>query len=194
MPCSIHRICRLAAIVFLGTAGPLFAQSNTGELHLKVFDPKGLALKAATVQLVSEVNDYYNTRRTDDNGGLIAKRLPFGVYRIHVQASDFAEASSSIEIRSAVPVRYSISLSLAPVTTSIDVRDAGTLIDPHRADASNEIGTETITTRTTSLPGRSLQDLVNSEPGWLYEGNAVLHPRGAEYQTQFVVPGFRSGD
>jgi outer membrane cobalamin receptor len=39
------------------------------------------------------------------------------------------------------------------------------------------------------LPGRSLQDLVNSQPGWLYEGNAVLHPRGSEYQTQFVVDG-----
>ncbi len=34
-----------------------------------------------------------------------------------------------------------------------------------------------------------MQDLVNSQPGWLYEGNAVLHPRGAEYQTQFVVDG-----
>jgi hypothetical protein len=30
---------------------------------------------------------------------------------------------------------------------------------------------------------------VNSQPGWLYEGNAVLHPRGSEYQTQFVVDG-----
>ena len=43
--------------------------------------------------------------------------------------------------------------------------------------------------RVTALPGRSMQDLVNSEPGWLYEGNAVLHPRGSEYQTQFVVDG-----
>jgi hypothetical protein len=34
-----------------------------------------------------------------------------------------------------------------------------------------------------------MQDLVNSEPGWLYEGNSVLHPRGSEYQTQFVVDG-----
>ena len=34
-----------------------------------------------------------------------------------------------------------------------------------------------------------MQDLVNSQPGWLYEGNAVLHPRGSEYQTQFVVDG-----
>jgi hypothetical protein len=30
---------------------------------------------------------------------------------------------------------------------------------------------------------------VNSQPGWLYEGNAILHPRGSEYQTQFVVDG-----
>ncbi len=30
---------------------------------------------------------------------------------------------------------------------------------------------------------------MNSQPGWLYEGNAVLHPRGSEYQTQFVMDG-----
>ena len=46
-----------------------------------------------------------------------------------------------------------------------------------------------IQNRLGSVPGRSLQDLVNSQPGWLYEGNAVLHPRGSEYQTQFVVDG-----
>jgi hypothetical protein len=51
------------------------------------------------------------------------------------------------------------------------------------------MGLETIQNRLTALPGRSMQDLVNSEPGWLYEGNAVLHPRGSEYQTQFVVDG-----
>ena len=43
--------------------------------------------------------------------------------------------------------------------------------------------------RETSIPGRSVVDLVNSQPGWLYEGNAVLHARGSEYQTQFVVDG-----
>jgi len=30
---------------------------------------------------------------------------------------------------------------------------------------------------------------VVTQPGWLYEGNAVLHPRGSEYQTQFVIDG-----
>ena len=51
------------------------------------------------------------------------------------------------------------------------------------------MGTDFIQHRLSSIPGRSLQDLVNSQPGWLYEGNAVLHPRGSEYQTQFVVDG-----
>ena len=167
---------------------PLVAQSNTGELHLKVTDPSGLGVKAA-VQLVSEANDYQNSLSTDESGVLIAKRLPFGVYRIQIQQPGFAEVSTPVQIRSAVPTHYSIKLTLASVTTSIVVQDSDTLIDPYRANSANEIGNDTIQTRTTSLPGRSLQDLVNSEPGWLYEGNAVLHPRGSEYQTQFVVDG-----
>jgi outer membrane cobalamin receptor len=39
------------------------------------------------------------------------------------------------------------------------------------------------------LPGRSLPDLVSTQPGWLLEANGVLHPRGSEYQTQYVVDG-----
>ncbi|MGA7753003.1 MAG: TonB-dependent receptor [Candidatus Sulfotelmatobacter sp.] len=167
---------------------PLWAQSNAGELRLKVTDPSGLGVKAV-VELVSESNDYQNKLTTDESGSLIAKRLPFGMYRVQIEQPGFAEVSAPVEIRSAVPTQYSIKLSLASVTTSIVVRDSDTLIDPHRADSANEIGNQTIQTRTTSLPGRSLQDLVNSEPGWLYEGNAVLHPRGSEYETQFVVDG-----
>jgi hypothetical protein len=30
---------------------------------------------------------------------------------------------------------------------------------------------------------------VDTQPGWLNEGNAVLHPRGSENQTQFVIDG-----
>ena len=183
----------LRHFVLLLFALPLVAQSNTGELHLKVTDPSGLGVKAA-VELVSEANDYQNSLSTDEAGTLIAKRLPFGVYRIQIQQPGFAEVSTPVQIRSAVPTHYSIKLTLASVTTSIVVQDSDTLIDPYRANSANEIGDETIQTRTTSLPGRSLQDLVNSEPGWLYEGNAVLHPRGSEYQTQFVVDGIPLAD
>jgi hypothetical protein len=88
-----------------------------------------------------------------------------------------------------VPAEIAFQLKPATVTTQVTVNEEATLIDPHQAGASDEIGTQEIEDRVDSLPGRSLQDLVNNEPGWLYEGNAVLHPRGSEYQTQFVIDG-----
>jgi hypothetical protein len=40
-----------------------------------------------------------------------------------------------------------------------------------------------------SRPGRGVLDVVNEQPGWVYEANGVLHPRGSEYDVQFVVDG-----
>lgn len=172
----------------LWLAIPLGAQSNTGELRIKVTDPAGLGIKSS-VQLVSEANQIRKTLLTDDVGNVVAKLLPFGVYRVEVQREGFAPFSDSVEVRSAIPAEYHVTLRIAPMSTSVTVNDADTLIDPHRSGTINRIGKDTIADRTTSLPGRSLQDLINSQPGWLYEGNAVLHPRGSEYQTQLVVDG-----
>jgi len=167
---------------------PAVAQSNDGELRLQVTDPSGLGIKC-TVELLSEVNQYRNTFNTDDDGTLIAKRLAYGIYQVRIKLEGFAPVSRSVDIRSAVPTNLTLQLALASVSTSVTVGDSDTLIDPYRAGSVNQIGSATIQNRLTSLPGRSLQDLVNSQPGWLYEGNAVLHPRGSEYQTQFVVDG-----
>jgi len=180
---------RLAVhLVWVSLALPAFAQGHSGELHLKLQDPRGAGVRT-TVELVCEANDFRNTFTTDDSGVLVAKRLPLGLYRAQIQEAGFAPASVEIEVRSAIPVHSVINLSLAAVSTSVTVEAERTLLDPRRVNSVNEIGSTTIETRTTSLPGRSLQDLVNAQPGWLYEGNAVLHPRGAEYQTQFVVDG-----
>jgi hypothetical protein len=167
---------------------PMLAQSTTGELRLTVTDPAGLGLKS-TVELVSQGNEYRHTFTTDDQGNLDAKRLPYGIYRAQIRAQGFAEVSEPVEIRSAIPLDRTIRLKVASVSESVNVSASRTLVDPYRAGSVNEMGLQTIENRLTALPGRSMQDLVNSEPGWLYEGNSVLHPRGSEYQTQFVVDG-----
>jgi hypothetical protein len=176
----------LVAIVLW--AVPLVAQSNTGELRLQVTDPAGLGVKSS-VQLVSEANHYRESFDTEAAGILVVKRLPFGFYTLTIRQASFATVSRPIEIRSAVPANQLVKLGLVPLETTVEVKAIDTLIDPHRVGAVNYVGSETIADRATSLPGRSVQDLVNSQPGWLYEGNAVLHPRGSEYQTQFVVDG-----
>ena len=164
------------------------AQTNTGELRLKVSDQNGLAVKASVI-LSSDAMQFHRSFSADDSGQFTVRNLPFGIYRIQVQYEGFAPYDGLVEIKSAFPTKYDVKLSVASVNTSVQVTAQTTLLDPDEAGSSNHLDQQQIADRPASLPGRSLQDLVNSQPGWLYEGNAVLHPRGSEYQTQFVVDG-----
>ncbi len=119
----------------------------------------------------------------------MVRNLPFGLYRLKVQEEGFASYGGVIEIHSALPTEYIVKLSIAAISTAVNVTAEATLLDPERTTTINHLDSKAIAERAASLPGRSLPDLVNSQPGWLYEGNAVLHPRGSEYQTQFVVDG-----
>src|SRR5271154_6193033 len=182
------RFTKIVALLFFFCVAPLFGQSNHGELHLRVTDPSGLGVKTS-VQIISEANQYRNNLPTDDQGNLQVQRLPFGIYELEIQQPGFAVSSESIEIRTSIPTVHAIHLKLASTNELVTVTAPNTLIDPDQSGAVSQIGADLIQNRLGSVPGRSLQDLVNSQPGWLYEGNAVLHPRGSEYQTQFVVNG-----
>jgi hypothetical protein len=167
---------------------PLFGQSNHGELRLKVTDPSGLGVRTI-IHISSEANQYQNALATSEQGTLVVQRLPYGIYQLEVDHPGFAATSESVEIRSSLPTEYTLHLKLPSKNESVTVKAEETLLDPDRAGSVNEIGSDAIQHRLTSLPGRSMQDLMDTQPGWLYEGNAVLHPRGSEYQTQFVVDG-----
>jgi len=175
-------------VIFLFCTFPLFGQSNSGELRIKVIDPGGLGVKI-TIQITSKANQYRNTLTTSDQGGLDVQRLPYGIYQLEINHPGFAGISESVDIHSSIPTDQTVQLRLPTVNQLVTVSAANTLIDPDQAGAVNHIGSDLIQNRLSSIPGRSLQDLVNSQPGWIYEGNAVLHPRGSEYQTQFVVDG-----
>jgi len=167
---------------------PLFAQSNAGELRLKVVDPHGFGVKAS-VTLSSGAAQLHRSLVTDDAGLLTARNLPFGPYQLGVESDGFSPYSGLMEIRTGLPTEYLIKLSIAATSTAVNVTAESPLLDPSRTNSSNRIDPQAITGRAASLPGRSLPDLVNSQPGWVYEGSAVLHPRGSEYETQFVVDG-----
>jgi hypothetical protein len=167
---------------------PLLAQSNAGELHLKVVGPGGLPLKT-TVELSSDAIQFHRSFFTDDSGELTMRHLPFGRYRLQVRSESFSVYDGVIDIHSAIPAEYAVTLNIAALSTAVNVTAGATLLDPERTTTINHLDSKAIADRPGSLPGRSLPDLINSQPGWLFEGNAVLHPRGSEYQTQFVVDG-----
>jgi hypothetical protein len=123
------------------------------------------------------------------DGRYVARDLPLGVYRLSLSAEGFAAWTSLVEIRSEVPVHLSITLGVAPVSTEVEVSDPATLVDPYRTGTQYSIGRQALSENIAAQPGRALSDFVNDLPGWLYEANGVLHPRGAEYDVQYVVDG-----
>jgi hypothetical protein len=179
---------KILLLALLSFSLPAFGQATHGELQVNVSDPAGRAVRAQ-IRLISEANQLSSNVSTNAEGRLVIDHLPFGLYRLEIHGVGFADDVETVEIRSTIPVRRAIQLKLASVNQSVVVTPGETLIDPDQAGSVNEIGSEQIENRVGSIPGRSIQDLVNSQPGWLYEGNAVLHPRGSEYQTQFVVDG-----
>ena len=183
MKLILHCLCFISISSY-----PLFAQSNMGELRLKITDPSGLGGQRS-VEVASEANQFRQKAITDQEGSLTVPRIPFGAYRLEIAEPGFVPVSELVEIHVATPTYYSIQLKIPSVSDSVIVSAGSTLINPDQAGSINMIGSSAIQDRPSSLPGRSLQDLVNSQPGWLYEGNAVLHPRGSEYQTQYVIDG-----
>jgi outer membrane cobalamin receptor len=177
-----------AYVLVLVVGAAQFVQSGTGELRVRVLDSGGLPVQC-TITLVSEANDVFQQLDTGSDGRLTAKRLPEGRYRLTIAHAGFARYEALVNIDSVLPVEYAVTLTPATLQTQVTVRAEDTLLDTRATSPVNRVGSETLQQRITTLPGRSLSDVVNTEPGWLLEANGILHPRGSEYQVQYVIDG-----
>lgn len=188
LPMTREKSTAQCALLWLCGGIYAVAQVGSGMLQIHVTDPQGRSA-AGTAVLASEASGYDKSFRTNKAGEIDVEQLPYGVYRLTVASPGFDTFTRLYQVHSAIPLQVAVQLSVARTTTSVRVSAAGTLIDTEAPTSVMQIGSGQIEDRVASLPGRSVQDLVNMEPGWLYEGNAVLHPRGSEYQTQFVING-----
>ena len=163
-------------------------QVQTGEIRLWVADPAGLALPSSGT-LASGTSQTRRAFETDDHGRFAFQHLAPGLYQLIVEHPGFSRSMTLVEVRSAVPAEVRLTLAVEPVPTELLVTDAATLLDPHRTGVAYSVGPRDLREQQSAIPGRGLLDLVDQEPGWLFEANAVLHPRGSEYQTLLVVDG-----
>ena len=179
----------LSALLFCAlAASSAHAQRARGELRIELHDAQGASL-SADADLISEANQFHRTFHLNADGRYSAQDLPFGLYLLSLHAEGFAPWSQLLDIRSEIPVRVSATLGLASVATQIQVTDSATLVDPSRTGSIYSIGKQALGQQRPAQPGRNLSDLVNQQPGWLYEANGVLHPRGSEYDVQYVFDG-----
>jgi hypothetical protein len=165
------------------------AQRGTGELRLQIHDETGAAVQASGT-LEGQATHVRRTFTTGANGTYAATELPFGVYALYIEAPGFTPAEAIIDVRSEIPRAWPVTLTVAPLQANVTV-NAGerTLLDPYRPSSAQFIGADLLRDRPSARPGRSIVDLINTQPGWLLEANGVLHPRASEYQVQYVIDG-----
>src|SRR5229473_4917554 len=187
MNAFIRRIIGLLGVVGILVL-PAAAQQDRGELRIEVRDPQGATL-VAQGELVSVGNQFRLNFQVGEDGRYVAQGLAFGVYRVSLTHGGFVPSAQLVEIRSMVPQQLSVTLGLTPIETQVQVDDAGTLVDPSRTGTVYTIGSQSISEQSSPQPGRGILTVVDAQPGWLYEANGVLHPRGSEYDVQFVVDG-----
>lgn len=181
-----RRTCLVTMAVLV--AATAFAQRERGEIRLQITDAGGRALQA-NAELVSEVNQVRRRLISAPDGSCVAHELPPGLYKLRVSREGFLPVEKLVEVRSEIPVSVSVTLGLAPVHTRVEVTDSATLVDPRRTGTVYSAGGQELNEQLPAQLGRSVPDEVDSEPGWLYEANGVLHPRGSEYDVQYVVNG-----
>ena len=167
---------------------PALAQRISGELRLQVTDSAG-APAQASCRLIGDAAGVEREFQTGADGRFTVRGLPFGRYTLNVARPGFAASRSLVEIRSEIPLEFAVKLGVAPVETTVVVQESETLLDPARTSAAQYLSPREMRERPAGTPGRSLIDLINTQPGWLLEANGVLHPRGSEYDVQYVVNG-----
>ena len=164
------------------------AQDRSGELRLFVTDTSGAALPAHGI-LSSQATSFQLTFDIAASGEYTVKRLPLGTYRLTLEHPGFARYNSLLDIHSELPIKIAVTLDVASVSERITVTDADTLLDTTNPGNAYQLGGPTLRDWAATAPGRQAIDVVQSQPGWLLEANGVVHPRGSEYDTQYVVDG-----
>ena len=86
-------------------------------------------------------------------------------------------------------VEQDIEIQVEQVAETITVESTPPLIDSNEPGTVIAVGRQRLDEQPFTTAGRSMIEVMNELPGWLLEANAVLHPRGSEYDTQYVVDG-----
>ncbi len=160
------------------------AQSATATLSGTVIDPQGAVISGAVVKITDRAKAFERAAATNESGYFSFSQLAPGAYAITVEQSGFAAAQTNVVLSVNDQSNLRISLKVAAATATVEVTDAGTLI--------NESPTvKTIVDRqfieNQPLNGRSFQTLVELSPGVVLTQSTLPTP------GQFSVNGQRAG-
>jgi Carboxypeptidase regulatory-like domain len=124
LPNVFRTIFSLTFIVSLSYIA--LGQSLTaGNVSGTVRDPNNAVVPTANVTIENAVTSYKQTTTTGTDGTFHFNNVPFNTYVLTTQASGFAAAQQTLNVRSAVPINIDVALAVSGATESVTITTGG---------------------------------------------------------------------
>ncbi len=181
---------RIPVILGLVLTAAVYAQAQIqiGTIKGRVTDPGGAVIAGAEITLDNSLTGYRASAATSDLGDYVFDNVPFGSYALRVKARGFQNITFSVGVRSNIPVVVNAKLGVSEVVESVNVVADEALVQPDSSTTQTTVD-ESFIQRLPGARGRNLQEVIATTPGWRTENDGLLHVRGVDDGTLYVIDG-----
>ena len=180
----------LYALLFLPLA---WAQMEIGRISGTVADSSGARISRAQIVLENPLSGRKSETIAGDQGQFQFENVPYGAYVVRVSGAGFKSSATDLSVRSNVPVRVSVKLEIS--TNKVDLTVEMPDVLGHETPRTETIIDERDIKLTPNVVRRDqLQALVSTTPGWNTENDGLMHIRGVDDGTLYVVGGVPTPD
>lgn len=180
--------------IFVFVSNIALAQIQIGTVNGVVLDTSGAVLTDAKVALENLLTGSRQIAISDSRGAFIFNNVPFAQYRLRVEASGFQASAQRISVRSNLPVKLEIKLSVAGASDSLTVTNKDGLIEKESTSTEYKLDENFIGRLPGASRSRGLQSLLATTPGMATENNGLLHVRGVDDGILYVIDGIPTVD
>ena len=170
----------------------VYGQMEIGQITGTITDPSGASVANARVLLQNPLTSRESSVVSDTSGNFRLENVPYGTYILRASASGFTPSSRQVAVRSNVPIVVPFRLTIATEGTEVTVRPSVMQAETTRTDVVLD---ENMIKLTPGVVRRDqLQSVVSTTPGWNTENDGLMHIRGVDDGTLYVVNGIPTPD
>jgi outer membrane receptor protein involved in Fe transport len=164
-----------------------------GRISGTITDSSGARISRAQISLENPLSGRQTRTLAGDQGQFQFENVPYGAYIVRVSAAGFNSSVTEINLRSNVPARIVVKLAIG--TNKVDLTVETPDVLRHETPRTETVIDENyIKLAPTVVRRDQLQALVSTTPGWNTENDGLMHIRGVDDGTLYVVGGVPTPD
>lgn len=160
---AYHVFLLLAFMPAAANSGAAQSLGNAGTIEGIIVDPSGAAAAGVSVEIRNLISGYARIAKTNTSGAFTFTNVPPNQYHLTATAPGFAISEQDITVRTSVPIKVNIALTLAGSRTSVTVEAQGGLLEnvpyPH-----DDVDRSAYLKLPISSPGIGLSDAILITP------------------------------